>query len=191
MNLTMHWNKLGFLMRAVGFFSGFWNSKDGFWYSELCLWLVLPHLPWWWWTALHLISWSAATSIRVISQPHPATHCTAFHFIFLQQQWCISLLHMFSLTALICHSLVPVAMCMYTHCISRSTRRQCLAHGHKSEFDVPPVKCFVLPPLSGGVCAHLTCKSGPVLVGSNDTDGASLGPHCSGKKSTCVPELRR
>lgn len=147
-------------MHAVFFFSGFWNSEEGFWYSELWLWLIFPHLPWLWWTALHLISWSAATNIRVISQPHPAKYCTALHFIFLQQQWCISLLHMFSLTALICHSLVPAGMCVYMHCISCSRKCQCLAHGHKLEFDVPPVKCFVLLPLSGGVCAHLMCKPG-------------------------------
>lgn len=126
----------------------------------------------------------------VISQPHPAKHCTALHFIFLQQQWCISLLHMFSLTALICPSLVPVGMCMYMHCISCSRKCQCLVHGHKLEFDVPPVKCFVLPPLSGGMCAHLMCKSGPMLVCNNNTDETNLGSPLSGKKSTCVPELR-
>lgn len=188
MNLTMHWNKLAFLC-CIFFSPGFWNSEEGFWYSELWLCLVFPHLLWLWWTALHLISWSAATNMRVISQPHPAKHCTAFHFIFLQQQWCISLLHMFSLTALICRSLLPVGMCMYMHCISCSRACQCLAHGHKLEFDVPPVKCFVLLLLSGSVCAHLMCKSGPMLACSNN-DAASLSPHCSGKKSTWAQEVK-
>lgn len=151
MNLTMHWNKLCFLMHAVFFFSGFWNSKEGFRYSELWLCLVFPHLPWLWWTALHLISWSAATNIRVISQPHPAKHCTALHFIFLQQQWCISLLHMFSLTALICPSLVPVGMCMYMHCISCSRKCQCLAHGHRVWCAPSEVFCAA-PSLWGCVC---------------------------------------
>lgn len=189
MNLTMHWNKLGFFLCAEDS-TGFWNSKEDFCYPELWLWLIFPHLPWLWWTALCLISWSAATNIRVISQPHSAKRCTAFHFIFLQQQWCISLLHMFSLIALICHCLVPVGMCMYMHWTSHSRKHVCLTHGCKFASSMATVKWFVLPTLAGSVHAHLMCKSGPVLVCHSNGDAAMLGLRCSGKNSFCVPAFR-
>lgn len=78
---------------------------------------------------------------------------------------------------------------MFTHRIHE--RYLCLARVFNFASDLARVKRCVLPALAGGACAHLTRKSGPVLLRHSGGDAAALGLACPGKKSVCVPELRK